>query len=381
MFWCCIAGVTYAYIGYPMVLFALSRIFGRRPSPPVLRDPPTVALVIAAHNEAGVIEQRILNALALDYPRERLQIVIASDGSDDDTADICRRYAGRVIPLLFPVRRGKAATLNAAVEQLSADIVVFSDANTEMMPDSVRMLARWFGNEMVGAVCGRLILTDGQSGANADGLYWRYETFLKSCEGRLNGLLGANGALYAIRRSLFRPLPAGTIVDDFVIPLHAKLLGNFRLVYDREATAIEETAAHLRAEFGRRARIGVGGWQALGTLWPLLSPRYGWTAFTFWSHKILRWACPFLMIGAVLSSVVLSASPVYAAAALAQVTFYGLCGVASLAPASRPWNRPVRLCAMFVAMNAALLFGFVRWLRGGHTGVWQRTARAPHGHA
>jgi cellulose synthase/poly-beta-1,6-N-acetylglucosamine synthase-like glycosyltransferase len=242
---------------------------------------------------------------------------------------------------------------------------------------SLGRLVRWFRDETVGAVCGRLVLTDPRSGRNVDGLYWRYETHLKRCEARLGALLGANGAIYAIRRSLFPRLPDGTAVDDFVVPLLAKLRTGCRIVYDADAVAREESAPDLTGEFRRRARIGAGGFQALGVLWRLLSPRHGWTAFALWSHKVLRWVCPFLMIGAVLGGLALAAHPLYRWMLVAQAIFYTLCAAGAVVPATgRRGSRVLRALSMFAAMNLALLLGFGRWLRGTQTGLWQRTARS-----
>lgn len=374
-FWCSATGVVYAYLGYPLLIWGLSAAFGEESTPPADPHLPRVALLIAAHNEAGVIEERLLNALALDYPRDLLEIVVASDGSDDATPDICRRYQDRVTPLIFPQRRGKPATLNAAMDQIDAEIVVLSDANTRMEADALRKLVRWFADPAIGAVCGGLNLIDPQTGQNADGLYWKYENFLKRCEARLGGLLGANGAIYALRRELFTPLPPGTVVDDFVVPLLARLRHGCRIVYDGQAVAHEETAPGLRHEFDRRARIGVGGWQALMTLWPLLAPGHGWTSFTLWSHKVLRWTCPFMMIGALLSSAALVGRPLYAGALIAQGTLYGACALGAVLPTTTRLGRPMRLLPMFLGMNAALLVGFVRWKRGSPTGIWKRTVR------
>jgi cellulose synthase/poly-beta-1,6-N-acetylglucosamine synthase-like glycosyltransferase len=376
-FWCSAAGVLHAYLGYPAVISCLSRVFGRAPTPPAVPDAglPRVALLIAAHNEAGVIEERINNALALVYPRDRFEIVIASDGSDDGTAEVCRRYQDGVRILAFAQRQGKAGTLNAAIQQLDAEVVALSDANTTMDVDSIRRLARWFADPKVGAVCGRLVLTDPRTGRNADGLYWRYETFLKRCEGRLSGPLGANGAIYAIRRSLFTPLPPGTILDDLVIPLVAKLRSGCRIVYDPDALAHEETAPDLGGEFHRRARIGAGGFQALAILWPLLHPRHGWTAFTFWSHKVLRWACPFLMLVALVAAAMLARHPFYRAATIAQVGFYGLCALGAVVPPANRALRLLRVFPLFAGMNLALLIGLVRGVRTRQTGIWGRTAR------
>lgn len=376
-FWFSVFGVAYGYVLYPVVVWALSRLFARDPEPPMIAEAelPRAALVIAAYNEAPVIEDRINNALALDYPRDRLEVVVASDGSDDGTGEVCLRHARRITPLVFPVRRGKAATLNAAVGRVDAHIVIFSDANTTMDAAAARRLVRWFADPAVGAVCGRLVLTDG-SGGNADGLYWRYETFLKRCEGRLGALLGANGAIYAVRRELFAPLAPGTIVDDFVIPLAAKMRSRCRIVYDPGALAFEESAPAVRDEFRRRVRIGIGGVQAIGMLWPLLLPRYGWTAFSFWSHKVLRWACPVLLILALFSAAALWHEPLYRAALLAQVAFYVLCAADSfLNRVGWRGRRLLRLCSMFAAMNLALLVGLFRGILGPHTGIWARTAR------
>jgi cellulose synthase/poly-beta-1,6-N-acetylglucosamine synthase-like glycosyltransferase len=377
-FWCSAAGVAYAYFGYPALIHLCSRLFGEAPQPPTITEEnlPRVSLLIAAYNEAEVIHERIENLLDLDYPPDRLQIIVASDGSADATVEIARRFEPRVKVLAFADRRGKANTLNASFEHLDGDIVVLSDANTSMDDGALRALTRWFADPKVGAVCGRLILSDSSAGGNADGVYWRYETFLKRCEDRLGGPLGANGAIYAIRRPLLAPLPPGTIIDDFVIPLAAKIRSRCRIIYDADAIAHEETAPDLRAEFRRRSRIGIGGFQALGTLWPLLSPRHGWTAFAFWSHKVLRWICPFLMIAALLSALPLAAHPLYAAALLVQCAFYSLCLLIAILPPLGRAMRPLRIFPMFAGMNLALLMGFFGWLRGQHSGVWTRTPRA-----
>ena len=188
VFWTCFSAVLFAYLGYPILIFVLSRVFGRRLPIPSKSDEglPSISLLIAAHNEEIDIEARILNALALDYPADRLEIVIASDGSTDRTNEIVRRYADRgVLLFAYEKNRGKATVLNESVPQLSGEIVLLSDANTEMASDAARRLASWFVDANVGVVCGRLDLTDPRTGRNVDGLYWKYETFLKKCESRL----------------------------------------------------------------------------------------------------------------------------------------------------------------------------------------------------
>jgi cellulose synthase/poly-beta-1,6-N-acetylglucosamine synthase-like glycosyltransferase len=378
----CVFAVVFCYLIYPLLIFLLSSLFGRRSERPVQTDDqlPFVSLLIAAYNEEENIGNRVENALSLDYPPDRLEIVIASDGSKDDTNEIVRRLAAvfpdRVRLLPFPVNRGKAAVLNDAVKQLRGSIVALSDANTEMRPDALRCLVAWFAQPDVGSVCGKLILTDTSSGGNVDGVYWKYETFLKKCESRLGALLGSNGAIYAIRKELFPGVPPGTIIDDFYIPLEAKRRSGCRIVYDAQAIATEETAPNMKAEFRRRSRIGAGGFQSIGLLWPLLSPWHGWVALSFLCHKVLRWLCPFLMIGALVGNLFLLNTIGGQYLMAAQLAAYALAAVGSAIPARVRSLRMLRVPTMFVSMNAALFVGFFKWLFGRQSGAWVRTPRS-----
>jgi cellulose synthase/poly-beta-1,6-N-acetylglucosamine synthase-like glycosyltransferase len=379
IFWICVVAVGYAYAVYPALIYGLSRVFGRRPTPPDVCDSnlPTVTLLIAAHNEEVVIERRIANALELDYPKDRLQIVIASDASDDRTVEIASRYPGRVRVLDYPIRQGKAATLNSSIQLLSSQIILLSDANTWTDRAAVRNLVRWFAGAKVGAVCGKLILTDPAGASNVDDLYWRYETFLKKCEGSLGALLGSNGGICAIRRDAFVPLPPGTIADDFVMPLLAKLRYDCSIIYDPDSIGHEETPAQLRQEFDRRVRIGAGGFQAIAMLWKLLNPFRGWIAFTFFSHKVMRWSCPFFMCGALISAGLLEGAGIfYRSALIGQTCFYAISLTIGLFPIRVRALRPLRLATMFTTINAALLLGFFKWAGGMDQGVWRRTERA-----
>jgi cellulose synthase/poly-beta-1,6-N-acetylglucosamine synthase-like glycosyltransferase len=282
IFWVCLVAVAFAYLGYPLLILFLAHAFGRKPKPPNPDQSrlPVVSLLIAAHNEESDIEARILNALALDYPADKLEIVIASDGSADGTNEIVwrytERYRGRVQLFAYETNRGKATVLNDSVRRLRGELVILSDANTFMAPDAALRLAAWFADPDVGVVCGRLVLSDPKTGRNVDSLYWKYETFLKKCESRLGALLGSNGAIYAIRKELFPEVRPGTLIDDFVIPLEGKRRSGCRIVYDIQAVAREETPSTIFAEFRRRVRIGAGGFQSIGLLWPLLSPSHGW---------------------------------------------------------------------------------------------------------
>ena len=376
VFWICVGAVVYAYVGYPALLAVCARLFGKHQVTPSEDALPTVSVVVAAHNEESVIAERVSNLLALDYPADRIEILIASDGSTDRTCDLVRQFVDDRIRLLdFRANRGKSAVLNDALSLARGEVVVMSDANTMMDPAAARRLARWFHDPSVGVVCGRLVLVDSATGSNADGLYWKFETYLKRWEARLGALLGANGAIYAIRRSLFPELPQRIAVDDFVIPLLARLRHGCGLVYEPLAIATEETPPEMRSEFSRRSRIGAGGFQSLSLLWPLINPMQGWIAFAFLSHKVLRWICPFFLLGAAATSLVLISDPLYRGALLAQVMLYGAAVAGFFWPAFGARFRAARLPAMFAAMNLALLAGFFLWASGRQGGVWRRTAR------
>jgi cellulose synthase/poly-beta-1,6-N-acetylglucosamine synthase-like glycosyltransferase len=253
---------------------------------------------------------------------------------------------------------------------------LLSDANTDIDPSAIRRLVEWFQRPEVGIVCGRLILTDPRTGRNVDGLYWKYETYLKRCDDRLGGLLGANGAIYAIRKNLFSPIPESTILDDFVIPLQAKLRSGCSIIYDKTAVAREETSSSILGEFHRRSRIGAGGFQSIAMLAPLLNPRHGWVAFTFFSHKVMRWLCPFFLIGAFASNIALVDRRLYQGLLVCQIGFYCLATLMAFVPAGTSRVlRVFRLTTMFTSMNAALLVGFVRWLRRRQHATWKRTER------
>jgi cellulose synthase/poly-beta-1,6-N-acetylglucosamine synthase-like glycosyltransferase len=264
--------------------------------------------------------------------------------------------------------------LNAAFSELTTEIVLLSDACTRMDPDAARKLIRWFNDPNVGVVGGRLIFTEPMSGRNAESLYFKYETFLRTCEGRLGAVLGGSGALYAIRRAHQVCIPSTTI-DDFLMPLLVKLKIGCAIVYDPEALAWQATPSDIGSEFRRRARYGAGGFQSLRLLWRLLDPRWGWVAVAFFSHKILRWLCPFCLIGMLATSAFLWEHSWFRAALLGQTTFYLVALVTPWLPSGIKVPKPLRLAAMFTAMNAALLVGFFRWLGGKQGGIWRSTVR------
>ncbi|MDB5385253.1 MAG: glycosyl transferase family 2, partial [Planctomycetaceae bacterium] len=255
LFWTCAIGVSYTYLGYPILVWLISR---RYPDPVLEAQnafPPTewprVSLIIAAYKEEKVILPRLVNATLLDYPPEMLEILVGVDGQEDCTGELVESFIDSRIRLVqYPQRRGKASVLNDTVPQAQGEILVFSDANTMTKPDSLKHLVRHFRDSQVGSVCGKLELVDSASGQNVDGIYWKYENFLKGCESRINGLLGVNGGIYALRKELYEAIPTNAIVDDFLIGMRVHLQYK-RLIYDPTAVALEETPDTIQQEFQR----------------------------------------------------------------------------------------------------------------------------------
>jgi len=375
-FWAAAALLAQTYFLYPLWLLLLARVRpGRRGSPARPRVWPTVSLVVAAHDEAGCIGEKLQNSLALDYPPDRLEVRIGSDGSTDGTDAIVQAHPDPRVHLSSAPRAGKTSVLNRCIPAARGEVVVLSDANTRIEPGALRALVRHFDDPEVGAVCGRLQLYNPTRAEYEESAYWRYESWLKALEGTQGAVVGANGGLYALRRSLFTRLPPSTIVDDFVIPLRLLDQG-YRILYEPAALASEETTEDYRREFGRKARIAAGNFQSLGLVPGLLSPLRGFPAFAFWSHKVLRWCAPALMLVTLAANVALLDRSFYRLTLAAQLAFYALAALGSMAIGPSRVRRIASVAYYFVTMNLAIVVGFWRFLRQSQAAAWERTARA-----
>ncbi len=387
-FWIALIGIAvpvYAYVGYPMVLFAVAVLVqvGRDVRYLVSRNErrqraalqPIVSIILAAHNEEAVIEHTIQNLLDLEYPRDKFEIIVGSDASSDRTVELLQAFDGaRVRALRFKERRGKLAVITDCAHAAKGSILVLSDANTILDRKAVATLVRHFECPYVGAVCGELQLTNGAGGPVAEGTYWRYEKTLKLLESRVDSALGANGAIYAIRKELFPTLPPHLITDDFVVPMRVRAKG-FSVRYDPEAIATEEAPAGVSNEFRRRLRIGAGNWQALWQCAELLLPWKGFVAISFWSHKVLRWLTPFLLIPALVANGFLLSSQFWLALFILQLLFYAGAATGYLL---RRLGLPTGACgtmAYFLTINVALGLGFVRGMFGLQGAIWKPTTR------
>lgn len=373
IFWISLSLLVYSYFIYPILLKLLVK--PKEIKLQTLSEFPSVDIVIAAYNEESCIKARIENALAQNYQGE-LNILVASDGSKDKTGEIITSFTdSRVTALDFPENRGKISVLNDLISQSRADYLVLTDANTDFNVDAVDILIRSF-TDKVGVVSGELVLETDAGNQNQDGLYWKYEQLLKKYESALGGLLGANGAIYAIKRELYIPLSKDTVVDDFCIVMNIKKQG-YQVLYNELAVATEEIAPSLKEEYGRRVRIGIGNYKAfMVNLWAL-SPFQGWFSLCYWSHKVLRWFAPHLMLVVFVSNILLIATPIYLLLFIGQVIFYaiGYYGQRKIDNGKKVHGL-VAIVTFFLSMNVALAQGFFKFLKGHKSGGWQRTARS-----
>lgn len=359
--------ILYSYALYPVLLALLPR---RREKSPDATATPAVSVLVSVFNEEKHIVERIENLLAQDYPN--LEILIGSDGSEDRTNELVRQFTDPRVKLhAFWPRAGKPTVLNRLVPLAKGELLVFTDANAMFERDALRKLIRHFSDAGVGGVCGRLVF-HGAGSDTEEGPYWKMETWLKIRESAVDSCLGANGAIYAIRKSAWPGIPDNTLIDDFVIGMRVREQG-LRLLYDPEAVAHEDLPQSVGHEMTRRIRIGAGGFQSLLLCWRSLLPWRGLYTWCFWSHKVLRWFAPFFMIAALAANFVLLPQPVFLVTMMLQLGFYAL----ALAGALTRRRKFLLFSAphYFVTINLALLLGFFRFITGTQQAAWKRTAR------
>jgi cellulose synthase/poly-beta-1,6-N-acetylglucosamine synthase-like glycosyltransferase len=365
----CVGAVLYSYLVFPLLLALVPKRATSTPKDP--EEWPTVAVLLSVFNEEKHIGARLANFFSIDYPANRLEFLVGSDGSTDATDAILARCDDpRLRYERLSSRGGKPRVLNRLVGLTQHQILVFTDANTMFAADALKRLVRHFSDPAIGGVCGKLLL-EGNESETDESIYWRLETYLKTRESALDSCLGANGGIYAIRRALWPGIPNSTFADDFVIGMRIRENGS-RVIYDPEAVAVEDMPEKVSAEFARRVRIGAGGYQALFLCWRSLLPWRGLYTWAFWSHKVLRWFGPFFMLGAIVANVFMLSSPLAIALLCMQVLFYGLAFVGAIKPGR------VAIFSVphyFVAMNYALFLGFGRFVTGRQRAAWKRTAR------
>ena len=385
VFWLSLILIFYSYVGYGILLWLIIKIKGnlKRFQPPSEKVifMPTVALVVAAYNEEDYIKEKIENSLGLQYPSDLLELVFITDGSTDRTNEIISQYPS--IKLLFqPERRGKSAAMNRSISHINASIVVFCDANTLLNQECIIEIVKHYFDPRVGGVAGeKKIIQEGISGAAAagEGLYWKYESFLKKLDSDLYSTIGAAGELFSVRKELFEPAPEGTILEDFVQSLKICTKG-YVLRYEPKAYAAEAPSASIKEEMKRKIRISAGAFQAMIILKELFNIfRYPVLSFQFISHRVLRWTiCPLALILLLVSNFFLvftSSSGFYGLILILQCLFYSM-AIAGWILARREIKLKVfYLPFYFLFMNLSVFLGLWRFLKNNQSVLWEKASR------
>jgi cellulose synthase/poly-beta-1,6-N-acetylglucosamine synthase-like glycosyltransferase len=392
IFWVSGLIILYAFGGYGFVLISLLKmrqVFFRNKvhyGEPGDEDLPEVCLIIAAYNERDYVDLKIRNSLSLDYPAGKLNIIWVNDGSDDGTPELVANYP-EVVLLHNPIRSGKIEAMNRGVEFSKASILMFSDANTVLSANSVRAVARHFQDITVGGVAGEKQFfknIDQPVAAAGEGFYWKIESWLKRLDYRFYSTIGATGELFAVRRELFHRVEPDTILDDFMISMRITQQG-YRVAYEPTAVASENGSSNVKEEMKRKVRIAAGCYQSMFRLKKLLNPFFNLKLFfQYVSHKVLRWTlAPLALISLLVSNVIILMDrrqfvefSVYTFVFYFQVLLYGLAFYGLLSQ-----NKPARFKYIyapfyFVAMNYAMFQGFLRYMKGRQSVLWEKSKRA-----
>lgn len=376
VFWLAAAAIGYTYVGYSLTIYLLSLFVLR----PLRRAPmePHVTYLITAYNEEKNIRGKLEQVLSLDYPRDKLEIIVASDGSTDRTDDIVREFAARRVRLVrVEGRVGKTETQNRAIREATGEIVIFSDATTSYEKSAIRNIVRNYADPEVGAVSGRYEYRNPTGAPIGFGsiLFWKYENFIKTLQTRIHTITGCCGCIYSVRRKLYEPLP-GDIISDLVEPLKVLEKG-FRIVFEPEAIAYEETTEEATEEFNMRVRVVTRGMRGLWYARALFNPmRFAFVSLQLMSHKVLRWLVPLFLAALLVSnSLLLDASRFYATTFALQVAFYVVALVGYLAERRHVAFRLATVPLYFVTVNAAAVVAMYRILKGYKAVTWETVRR------
>jgi cellulose synthase/poly-beta-1,6-N-acetylglucosamine synthase-like glycosyltransferase len=382
LFWLCAGVVLYTYVGYALIVGIWAKILSFIKKDTF--DPayePEVTLVVPAYNEADILAQKVENCLELDYPAEKLQLIVITDGSNDHSASVLAKYP-RVLHVHEPARRGKAAAENRVMNFVKHSLVIFTDCNTRLNKETVREMVKHYQNPKVGAVSGEKKVQQDQSAAGSgEGLYWKYESFLKRCDSRIHSLMGAAGELVSFRTELFAHLEEDSILDDFVQSLRIVEKG-YTVVYEPNAYASELPSASLKEEMKRKIRICAGGWQSMARLTSLLNPlRYPVVSFLYVSHRVLRWSLTPLLLALLLpinALAVVHIGGMYTLFMFLQILFYGMAYVGWHAESKGKKIKPFLVPLYFTMMNIAVFFGFIRFVRQSQPAAWEKAKRSAY---
>lgn len=377
--------VFYSYLFYPLIIAVLASVFGknkRNYQIPKDSELPTITLLVTAFNEESVVDAKIENSFQLKYPREKLTLLWVTDGSDDSTPEKVKKYS-EIKHMHSPERKGKIHAMNRAVQSVDTEIIVFCDANTYLTEDTLLQIAKHFQNDKVGCVAGekQIIKDEGSAAGVGEGMYWKYESWLKRQDYKFNTTLGAAGELFAVRKELYQPVESDTVLDDFIISLRIATKG-YVVAYEPRAIAREYPSFSVSEEMKRKIRIAAGGFQSLGRLKILLNPfKTGRLSFQFISHKLFRWlVCPLALLLLIPVNILI----IYLYPEIKEFLYLGIAQLFIYILAILGWifeKRKLSLTVVslpyyFISTNVAQLKGLIRYLKKSQSVNWERARRA-----
>jgi poly-beta-1,6-N-acetyl-D-glucosamine synthase len=369
LFWSALTLIFLAYVGYPIYLYVRARLWPR----PVQREniSPTVSVILAVHNEERWLAAKLQNLASLDYPSEQLQIVVVSDGSTDATNEILERWQDSSRIAVFAPHAGKAAAINLGLKAASGELLVFTDARQTIAADALRQLSANFADPSVGCVSGELMIgrDESSSGAAGVGMYWHLEKKIRQWEGLTGSMVGATGALYAVRHRLLVTLPPETILDDVYIPLHVARQGE-RVVFEPKAQAFDPVTPNPKQEFSRKLRTLFGNYQLL-QLAPWILIHRNTLRFRFFWHKISRLLVPFALVACLATSLLIR-TEFYELAFILQIMFYALATLSLFRKKLGFVSKLANISLAFLVLNAAATLAFVYFVAGRKV-IWART--------
>lgn len=384
IFWVLLFFIFYSYFVYPVIILIAGRLFGRNKQPLNLlpeNELPTITLLVTAYNEIDVVQQKIENSKSLLYPKDKLKLVWVTDGSTDGTPEKVKTYPG-INVLHQPERNGKIHAMNRAASMADTTIIVFCDANTMLTNDTLLHIAKHFKNPKVGCVAGekRVLNPKNTAAGTGEGLYWKYESWLKKLDYQLNTTLGAAGELFAVRKELFKPVESDTVLDDFIISLRIAAAG-YTVAYEPSAIATELPSFSIQEEMKRKIRIAAGGFQSLTRLAFLFNIfKYGWLSFQFISHKVFRWfICPFSMILLIPVNIIVIIdnieNTIYLVASILHLAIYIMAMVGWLMERLNLKKSWFYLPYYFISTNIAQIRGLIRHLKKTQSVNWEKARR------
>lgn len=380
LFWISALIISYTFIGYGIIISLLAR-FKKKPETPDLdeKDLPEVTLVIAAYNEAEIIEAKVQNCLALDYPKDKLKLLFVTDGSDDGTENLIQ-HVPEVRVFHQPERQGKIAAVNRIMPHVKTGITFFTDANVMINPEGLKQMVRHFQSNLVGAVSGEKKVVSHEkdaASASGEGFYWKYESYLKRKDAQWNTLVGAAGELFAIRTHLYKPVAKDVLIEDFIMTMDIAASG-YKVAYEPTAIASETASANIEEETKRKVRIAAGGLQAILRMLPLLNPfNHTKLSFQYISHRVLRWTLmPLALLGMLLTNpALLDKQLIYQVAFAGQLFFYAMSFTGYLLQ-----DKAIKLKGFFapyyfVFMHICVVRGWFKYLSGKQQVTWEKAKR------